>query len=185
MRFSEVEKAHGGDHRAPLAVCELEPRMFAHTWPRRPELPVKVGLRLLSDTDELNARSQAEEYIVKFEHDDIENRLDCYNDTLMAGLVARALCDEKDARKSCGMFPIQDHKLLQQALGSQTLRYLFEELERVKIAYGIAHTEATDEEIERLCEYLKDGSLQRMEKASERLVRRFARFMLEELAEYD
>jgi hypothetical protein len=185
MNYTQSQKAHGQTRRAPFSVCELAPNMFAQTWNRRPEQPVRVGLRLLSATDEKNARAEAEQYVQEFKHEDRLNFEDCFNSTFIGCLVSRALCDPDDADRPCGVFPVQDHQILESALGSRTLAYLFAELEKETVALGLGHAEATDDDIARLREYLEDGSLGELPQVRQRTVRRFCRFVLEELSELE
>jgi hypothetical protein len=177
VNYSQVSK----DRVPPPKTVVVEPEAFAPNWGHRPKTAVAVGLQNLSDDDETTARSEAEKFTNRLGHEDRENWIDAFNDALMAELVARSVCDPNDVRNEQANLPLpEDH--LRAALTPAGIRYLYDELERLKVESSPLHPEATDAELTELVEALAaDDILSTLDPVAEKRVRRFLLFCLDEI----
>ena len=177
MNYSQVAK----DRVPPPKTVLLEPDAFAPAWGHRPKNAVAVGLQNLSDDDETTARSEAEKTTNRLGHENRENRIDAFNDSLMAELVARSVCDPNDVRNEQANLPMpEDH--LRTALTPAGIRYLYDEIERLKIESSPLHPEATDDQLSELVEALSaDDILATLGPVREKRVRRYLLFCLDEI----
>ena len=165
---------------APFCVLTLVSSMFRPGWSGAPKIQTKVGLRLLSTTEETSAREWADQQARLADVQQPDLFVQAYNEALMLGLVSRALCSPTDAAVACSVFQVPDESILGDALTSATLRYLFEELEKAKVAAGPAHEELDDEGICRLLDCLDGpGALDHLDAPEAKLCRR----LLAEVAE--
>jgi len=166
----------------PGKVLRLEPGAFAATWDKAPTGAIAVGLRTISDGEESTARAVAERLVRdEYKHRELENAVDCYNDALMRGIVARALCDPNNSKAP---HPIlrYDEDALRFMLTPKTFCWLFEELERLQIESSPIHPEATDDDVAELIALLSCGdALKALDNSERRRVLRFVRYAVDAL----
>jgi hypothetical protein len=99
----------------------------------------------------------------------------------MRMIVARGICDPNDATKPHPLFELADD-VVRAALPSATVRYLFEEIEKLQVETSPLHPEASAEEVEELAAILTDHDVWSRLPADRCVyVRRYLRFALEEL----
>lgn len=167
-----------GEH-PPAATVPLAPDAYATDYERRPPEPVSVGLRLLSETDLQSARACAVRTAVDMFRDDAHEleRIEAYNDALMRELVARAACDPNDARTP--FFP-GDEEEVRIALTDDGVRYLYDELERVKLERSPLVVPASEDDV-RALPATWARSLGMLPAARQRHLRRLVAFVLRAL----
>lgn len=176
MRFSETE-ARG--RPAPKTV-DLEPDDFAHEWSERPMTTLVVGMRLVSERDIENARQFAIDRAVRMHPNPGDDRIDCYNDSLMAAIVGRALCQHDDASQAFFGMPEDDAA---QALTPEGIRRIFHAYDAMKIELAPGAPEADDEELMELSSLLlSDEAWGQLPVAKAKRLRRFCREVLDELS---
>lgn len=137
--------------RPALRVVRLAPGSFASTWGAAPEGEIAVGLRLVSDAEEGQARREAAASAESVEGP--TGRLDEFNDALVAGIVGAALCDPNDQDKPPRELPLP-RDMARDAFTSQTLRRLFNELDALASEASPAAPSADDEDLVALVERL-------------------------------
>ena len=168
MKAREAEKPS-----APFCVVTLELSAFATTWSGKPKAAIKVGLRLLSTTEDEAAREWADQEARKADVQNPDLYVQAYNEALMLGLLRCALCDPNNALEPHKVFPIPDESILGEALTSSAVRYLFEELEKAVVTAGPAHVELDDDGIAGLVDSLDGpGPLDHLDTADARYCRR-------------
>jgi hypothetical protein len=165
----------------PGKVVVLQPSAFSPSWEKVPRSAIAVGLRGVSDGDESTARAEAEKILrTEFTHEDPQNAVDCYNDLLMRQIVSRGICDVNDATKPHDL--LRTELTVRFALTSRTVRYLFEELERMQIETSPLHPEATDDDLRRLAaELSSDHPFAALLPVEQRRMRRLLQHVLSEL----
>lgn len=146
MKASAVAQAA----RRPLRVVRIEPDDFATTWGSRPQGAVAVGLRMLADQDENNARAAALELV---EHPAMAAAE--FNDALVAGIVGAAVCDPNDATRDPEPLPCP-RDMVRRALTSAAIRRLYHEVDAMVAECSPASRAATDDEIDELVMLLED-----------------------------
>lgn len=136
--------------RKPLRVVRLTPDDFATAWKSRPAAGVAVGLRMISDHDENNARTAA---LAVVEHPALS--VAEFNDALVAGIVGAAVCDPNDASRDPEPIPCP-RDMVRVALSSAAIRRLYHEVDAMVAECSPASRAATDEEIDDLVLLLED-----------------------------
>lgn len=84
---------------APLVVT-LPPSAFSQNWPKRPQEPVRIGLRLVSESVADKARASAATSADRHypaESRDSQAYADHYNGVLIRAMLAEAMCQAHDA----------------------------------------------------------------------------------------
>jgi hypothetical protein len=178
MKFSQHVAQQ---QQKPSKTLELEPSAFAPTWEKAPRSKICIGLRGVSDGDESTARAEAEKLAREdYKHEDQDNYIDCFNDLLMRNIVARGICDPNDVTKPHPTFKNAETRV--RYLTPASVRYLYEELERLQLETSPLHPEATDDEIAKLVDALFGGqALTKLPEPQARRVRKLLRYVLEEL----
>lgn len=168
--------------RRPLAVVTIGPSDWSDTWPDKPAQSVAVGLLAFS---EANARTclaeavkQADELHPKSTHSDAD-WIDARNDALMTWALSLSLCDPNDADAT--YFDLQDEDVVAQRFRPQTVRHLWDELERASIAKSPVRNPASDEDLAQLAELLTAGTVGKLVDRQALTMRKIAAFMLDEL----
>ncbi len=141
--------------RAPGKTIVLPLAVFADEWDRRPDAPVCVGLRQMSEGDKTKARGEAERLADEVHPRGGEGWVDCYNDALMRQVAALGICDPNDVKRPSEVLPFAEEEV-RFALTGFGARFIFEELQRYEIEVSPLESEATDEEIARLIVLLED-----------------------------
>lgn len=147
-------RAASGRHE-PAGTMLLPPEAYATDYARRPEEPVAIGLRLLSESDVQAARAGAARVAVDYFSDGDEHhveRFEAYNDALMREMVARTAVDPNDARTP---FFAGDEEEVREALTSEGVRLVYDELDRLVLERSPLTPEAGEDEVERLPEIWK------------------------------
>jgi hypothetical protein len=139
--------------KPPLKVVRLAPEDFAGTWADRPREGIAVGLRLVSDADEAEARHLASE--TSRDVDGVLQAADEYNDQLVASIVGAAICDPNDDSRDPPALPIM-RDMIRQRLTSRAIRRLYNELDVLAADVSPAAREAGDDEVAELAEFLAD-----------------------------
>ena len=139
--------------RKPLRVVRLEPDDFATAWQNRPERAIAVGMRLISDTEENVARAAAVEAV---EHPAVA--VAEYNDALVAGIVAAAICDVNDAQRDPEALPCP-RDMIRKYLTSKAIRRLYHDLDALVAEASPASRAATDEELDELADLIDGGTM--------------------------
>lgn len=136
--------------RKPLRVVRLTPDDFATTWGSRPTAGVAVGLRMIADIEENNARAAALEVV---EHPALS--VAEFNDALVAGIVGASVCDPNDANRDPEFLPCP-RDMVRRALSAAAIRRLYHEVDAMVAECSPASRAATDEEIDDLVLLLED-----------------------------
>lgn len=180
---SAFETAVENTVSAPRCVITLKDEHWASTFSDRPVCDIKVGLRLLSIEDQDTIRRVA----IKATQDAALNDSDpqvAGHQALLVTTVARAICNPKDATRCHDFFSCPDD-LIPLALTEKTVKWLFDEIERLTVTISPIFSEANDEEIVELC----SGLLEQLSSLTERdpvraaRVRRYLMFVMNELIE--
>lgn len=168
---------------APKSV-PLSPNAFASTWPDRPSVPVPIGLRLPSQEDIQHARSEGSRVAWERHPDDPDedNRVDVFNETLMRVLIARATCRPDDVMRPFWDAP-EDNIFL--ALNEGGVRFLWEELENLRVELDAFAVDPSEEELDALVDAVTDGTVWgRMPYSEAMRARRLLRHCLAVLSAY-
>lgn len=161
--------------RPPARTLMLEPWIWADEWDAKPRETVCVGLRRMSETDKSKARSEAEKLADDLHPSGGPNWTDAFNDCLMRQVAALAICSPNDVRKPSEIMPYAE-ETVRFALNSQGTRWIFDQFTRFELETSQLDPEATDEEIDELCDLL--GSTETKVSPG---ARKLLRYVLEEL----
>jgi hypothetical protein len=169
----------------PAGLMSVSPDSFAFTWKTRPKDPVFVGLRPLAKTDLDFCRSEALRKAVNAHphQNDQTNRMDSFNDWLMALAVVRGTCDPNDARKGWEMWFGAGEDNVSSMLTREGVKALYDAVERVTIQCSPVRAQITDEEFDELST-IALMTLDRMPAPRSARVRRLLAFVLEECRIY-
>lgn len=163
----------------PAGTVVLRPLDWSATYGKRPAADVAVGLRIPSESELLTAHAQAcEEAGRRGRTGDAHTFR--FNEALVCWTLAAALCDPNDARKP---YLERADEEVREAFPDATLRFLWDELERLRLMTSPVRKAATDDEVRDLATMLADGSLSALADGPALRVRRLLRFVLEELAQ--
>ena len=179
---SAFDKAAESVPTPPRKVVIINDTHWASKFEDRPVNPIQVGLRLLSIEDQEVIRQLA----MKAATDAISNELDSQiaaQNMLLVTTVARSICSPRDTRKPHDFFSCPDD-LIPIAFTEQTVKWLFDEIEKLTVEMSPIFSESTDEEIVDTCDMLLNGALDELAdrdpvKASR--VRRYLDFVRTEL----
>lgn len=136
----------------PSATLVLPPNVFASEWPMRPNEPVCVGLRLLSEDDRRKARKVAEDQASEL-HSTSDNWIECFNDAVKRQVAALAMCDPNDVTKPSSLFPYAEDQVLG-ALTVSGTQYIFDAVEQHEIDMSPLEQAATQATLSRLAALL-------------------------------
>lgn len=151
--FAQVTKAA----RPPARTLVLEPWVFADEWEHRPREAVCVGLRLMSEADKSKARAEADKLADELHPTGGPNWTDAYNDCLVRQVAALGICSPNDVTKPSEILPYAEEQV-RFALNSRGANWIFDEFRRFEIELTPLEPEATDAEIDELCELLGNES---------------------------
>lgn len=180
--MSAFEKLVESVPSVPRKIVVIRDEHWASTFGDKPANPIQVGLRLLSIEEKECVRQIA----AKAQADAISNDLDpqiAGQTALIVTMVARAICNPRDAKRGHDFFSCPDD-LLPIALTEATLKWLFDEIERLTVDSSPVFSEATNDEITQLCADLADGALDRLTETDPvraSRVRRYLDFVITEL----
>lgn len=168
--------------RRPLAVVTLGPADWSDTWPDRPATSVAVGLSAFSEQNALTCLGEgvkcADELLPKASHFDAD-WIDARNEALMLWAVTLSLCDAADPGKT--YLASQDDQSVAMAFRPETIRHLWDELERATIARSPVRNPATDQELATLAELLTSANVDKLVDGQALRLRKLASYMLDEL----
>jgi hypothetical protein len=136
---------------APVAVRTIPRGAFQVTWSDYPVDDPKMGFVVLADDDIQYARAQAVAYAKRMA-DELEERVDVFNDALMRIAVARGTTSPHDARER--YFGAMAEDTVGIALTTDGVRRVYEELVAVAVERSPIRREASDEEMADLPERL-------------------------------
>ncbi len=143
-RPPEPRAGQSMDARRAPRVVSVPLNAFADTWKAKPQAPLEIGLRLISDHDLDNARAYASRIAREHHPDpsDEDGRIEAYNELLMQWAVAVATCKPSDASKAYWQAP---HDEVGIAFTEDGLKLMFHELIVLKIEHSplIAEADAT------------------------------------------
>lgn len=165
---------------APKTV-QLRPEQFASTWTNRPAEPVTIGLRITSERDREGASIEAQRSMSDRKLDDAEQAR-VLVDTYARIIVARGICDPNNVLAPHPLVPLPDDQIAR-AFPPNTIRSLFDELDVLNVSQSPGYSEASDEEIDRLCTLLtlEDDPIATLPPRSAARVRRLLWAVLTEL----
>ncbi len=167
---------------APSKRISIPVSAWAEGWANAPTEPIVVGFRSPSEEDLSLARAEAarKAWALHDNPSDEDARIECYNGVLMVNVLAAGLCDPDDAKKHRWTGA---EAVIAEGLKSESIEWLFTELDIFMGANSPTAPEATDEEVHELAEGLLSGDAWRgiSGRAGHR-VRRLLRAVIDELA---
>jgi hypothetical protein len=106
------------------------------------------------------ARAAADKHASEVHPSPIDHtiRLDSYNDELMRWAVALCVTRMDDVRETPPWLEQRDSDLLGRKLKPQSIRWLFEELERLLVESSPLHRPIDDDGMQELMDLLSDGA---------------------------
>jgi hypothetical protein len=152
----------------------IKPEHWASSYKERPVCPMKIGLRFLSDSDITYAKAIAK--------DIAERRPEDEKRSLVLGAVSAAICDLNNASLSHEHFQQPDEDLPRMLRG-ETIQAIYDEIERLIIVNSPLYEEATDEEIVCLVDMIDLDAIDSLDDPKASRVRRYLRFILDELTD--
>lgn len=156
-------------------VVVLPVASWSSTYGKRPGTDTAVGLRLPTEAELITAHAEATR---EADGRSGEARAFRFQEALVCWTLAAALCDPNDARQP--LLERADEEI-REAFPDETLRHLWHELERLRVACSPVRAEATDEEALELAALLEGGALAALSPDVAPRVRRLLRFCLDEL----
>ncbi len=141
----------------PPLVVSLPPSAWADTWNGKQDVPVDIGLRLISEAEASNARAEAARKARDFhvDPDDEDGRIEAYNGNLMVLALARATCQPDNIAEP--YWQVAEDSIAR-ALTPAGIELLYGHLDTLTLAEAPTMPEATDAEIAALARALLDGS---------------------------
>jgi hypothetical protein len=133
-------------------TLELKPEHFSSTWHARPTEPVLVGLRITSERDREGASIEALRSINERKLTD-EEQDRCIESVYARIIAARGICDPNNVLAAHPLLPLPDDQIAR-AFPTSTIRWLFDELHVLNISQSPSYSEATPEEVAKLCDIL-------------------------------
>lgn len=172
MNFAQ--QAAATKRKAPR-VFTLRPEHFADTWQgQRPAAAIDLGLRVPSEQDIFNAQLEANR--LSEGHPDQEL---VRTSKLLAFVVSRGICSPHDVSEPHPYFELPEDQVPVR-LRSDTIKRIFDEIERLIVEQSPVFGEADDTETKELGELLlTDDPFAGMPAASASRVRRYLLFALE------
>jgi hypothetical protein len=141
------EAARGGPPLPPR-VIELPVSAWSADRPDRPMSPVSIGLRVPSDDDTEAAKDEAMQRVALLPSGvDPSDRIDAFNDALVANLVAAATCIPTDVTQR--FFGMGEDEISIR-LTTDGIKRLWQEIEMLRTAENPGMPEAGDEEFSHL-----------------------------------
>lgn len=170
--------------RIPSRHLVLTRAMFADTWQEKPAEDLAIGLRKLNDADVQTARAEAAKYAIEM-HNDREGQIDAFNDMLMRWMIIAGTCDANDVSRPAPIFDGSEENV-RSALTSQSIRYIWDQLDAFLIESSPLVLTASDEEVVTLADRLSQGPLpETMSKSDTLRVRKLLGFVLREIQKHE
>ena len=139
---------------APGATLLLPLWVFADEWEGKPDAPVCVGLRLLSENDKIQARALASKQANELHPDRSDDWIDCFNDAVQMQIDALGMCDPNDVRKPTELFALSPEDQVPNAFTSKGAAFVFQAIQRYEVASSPIGTLAEADDLERLAALL-------------------------------
>ena len=169
-RYAEVEC----ENPAP-STFTVRREHWASSFKERPVEPVKLGIRLLSDSDLTYAQSIAREMTERYKMPETR--------ALVTAAVSIAICNPANASLAHDAFQSSDEDVIAK-LRPETIQAIYDALELLMLETSPLFPEATDEEIVALVETLEEDGIEAIDSlpdAKRARIRRLLRFCLDEL----
>lgn len=149
MNFTEAKARI----RAPGATLVVPVDSFADGYSQKPDGPICVGLRLLSEEDRRKVRHVAEEQAHELHPRGGDGWIECYNDAAKRQVVALSMCDPNDVTKPSEFFPYAEDTVLV-ALTTRGTELIFGAVEQHEIDSSPLEQPATYETLKQLARLL-------------------------------
>lgn len=164
---------------APKALT-LDPKHFVATWNLRPLLPTRIGIRVPPEKDFEGAAIEARRSAAAKTIGD-DGQTEAFDRAYARILVARGICDPDNVNAPHPTVPLPDDQIAR-AFTPATIRWLFDEIDKLHVEQSPCYAEATDEEVTRLSSILTlDDRFADLNPQQEARVRRYLDFVLTEL----
>jgi hypothetical protein len=160
---------------APRVVVTLREEHWASTFNDKPVCALAVGLRLLSIEDKEIIYQAANKAAIDAVGNDSDPSIAGHYAMLIT-TVSRAICHPKDATRGHEFFGCPDD-MIPIALTEKTVKWLFDEIERLTVTISPVFSEATDDEIAEICDVLKSDALTKLESADPVRAKRVRRYL--------
>jgi hypothetical protein len=144
--------------RAPDRVIEVSASAFASTWANKPDKPVKMGLRTLSEHQVEHAAAEAARKAWELHADegDEDGRIDAYNNRLVGLAVAFATTHPENREEP---YFTMAEDLVFHALTPQGMRFIYDALDLLTLETSPTAPEASDDELGIVGDGLVSGEL--------------------------
>lgn len=139
--------------RTPGKTLILPLWVFADEWESKPDAPVCVGLRLMSDQDTSKARSVAEKQADELHPMRGDNWVDAFNDAITRQIAALGMCSPNDLLKPPEILPLPEDQVLT-ALTARGAAFIFRAIDQYAIEASPITIPAGTAELERLSKLL-------------------------------
>lgn len=164
--------------KIPERHVVLNTDAYCSEWTNKQE--VALGLRKIADGDIQTARAEAAKYALMM-HDDREGQIDCFNDALMRWLIVRGTCDSNDVTLNAPLFEGFEENV-KLSLTSNSIRYVWDAIERYHLETSPIFSEATDHDCVVLADLLVNlGAMRGLGPIAQKRVRKLLGFCLSEL----
>jgi len=162
----------------------VPPSIFRDDWTDKPTESICCGIRNISLEDVSTIRKMSAEHAVKSypSYVDEEPRIEAYNDSILRLIVARSTCDANNVAEPWEIWQGMPEDMAEVALSVEGARWMYGQIERIRIESCITLPEATDEAIEELADLFAIARMNITE-AQEQRVRRLLQFVTDELSE--
>lgn len=180
--FAEAKAART---RIPTRHVVLRTDAFAEDWQEKPDGgEIALGLRKVSDADTTTARAEAAKFAINM-HDDREGQIEAFNDALMRWLIVRGTCDANDVSKNAPLFDGSEENV-RNALTSNAIRYVWDEIDKFHIETSPIVTAASDEDMVAFADLVRRPTLlQHMTPGAALRIRKLIGFCMSEMREAD
>lgn len=159
----------------------LLPQHFVSTWNLRPAQATVIGLRVPPEKDFEGAAIEARRSVATKALADDGGEEEAFERAYARILVARGICDPENVNAAHPTVPLPDDQIAR-AFPPATIRWLFDELDKLHVEQSPGYAEATDEEVGRLSVLLSiDDRFAGLDAHQEARVRRYINFVLTEL----
>lgn len=149
MNFAEAKARN----KTPGATLVLPLTAFADDWVGKPDAPVCVGLRLLSEEDRRKARHVAEKQATEFHPMGGDGWIECYNDAAKRQVAALAMCDPNDVTRPSELFQLAEDQV-QAAFTVRGTQLVFDAVEQHEIDSSPLEHAADEAALQRLARLL-------------------------------
>lgn len=164
---------------APKTLA-LEPHHFVSTWNLKPLQKTLIGLRVPPEKDFEGAAIEARRAVAAKTLEE-DGREEAFDRAYARILVARGICDPDNVNVPHPTVPLPDDQIAR-AFSPATIRWLFDEIDKLHVEQSPGYAEATDEEVARLSSVLSlDDCFADLNPQQEARVRRYIGFVLSEL----